>query len=64
MNTSSESDLVSDDWLEDAESPLAVDQALKPAFRELALLFACNQIAKSRQLSIREQLHLWRPFDV
>ena len=64
MNTSSESDLVSDDWLEDAVSPLVVDQVLKPAFQELALLFACNQIAKSHQLSIREQLHLWRPFDV
>lgn len=64
MNNSSESDLVSDDWLEDVASPLVIDLALKPAFQELVLLCACSQIADSRQLTIREQLHLWRPFDV
>ena len=61
MNTT---DLVSDDWLEDTVSPLVIDKVLLPAFQELALLFACNQIAESRQLTIREQLHLWRPMDV
>ena len=64
MNTTSETNLVSDDWLEDTVSPLVIDKVLQPAFQELALLFACNQIAESRQLTIREQLHLWRPMDV
>ena len=45
-------------------SPLVIDQILQPVFQELALLCACEEIARSRGLTIREQLHLWRPMDV
>tara|TARA_B100000965_G_scaffold397318_1_gene413680 strand:- start:796 stop:1089 length:294 start_codon:yes stop_codon:yes gene_type:complete len=40
------------------------DDVLFPLWRDLALLLACLKIAKENKLKLREQLHIWRPFDV
>ena len=47
-----------------AEVPLTVDGLLKPHFIEIVLLMAIQQVAQKRNLTLREQLHIWRPFDV
>ena len=41
-----------------------VDYCLGPFFIELVLLVAIQEVAKERGLTLREQLHIWRPFDV
>ena len=41
-----------------------VDYCLRPIFIELVLLVAIKEVAKERGLTLREQLHIWRPFDV
>ena len=41
-----------------------VDVFLRPVFIELVLLVAIQQVAQERGLTLREQLHIWRPFDV
>ena len=41
-----------------------VDYCLRPFFIELVLLVAIQQVAQERGLTLREQLHIWRPFDV
>ena len=41
-----------------------VDYCLRPFFIELVLLVAIQEVAKERGLTPREQLHIWRPFDV
>ena len=41
-----------------------VDYCLRPIFIELVLLVAIQQVAQERGLTLREQLHIWRPFDV
>jgi len=43
---------------------LDIDQKIKPAWDLLLLLYACKKIAKSNDLTLRQQLHTWRPFDV
>ena len=40
------------------------DEVLFPLWRDLALLLACLKIAEENKLKLREQLHIWRPFDV
>ena len=47
-----------------AEVLLTVDGLLKPLFIEIVLLVAIQQVAQKRNLTLREQLHTWRPFDV
>ena len=47
-----------------AEVLLSVDGLLKPLFIEIVLLMAIQQVAQKRNLTLREQLHIWRPFDV
>ena len=41
-----------------------VDYCLRPFFIELVLLVAIQQVAQERGLTVRELLHIWRPFDV
>ena len=41
-----------------------IDQSIKPTWELLMLLYACKEIANTRELTLREQLHTWRPFDV
>jgi len=41
-----------------------VDYCIRPIFIELVLLVAIQQVAQERGLSLRELLHIWRPFDV
>ena len=41
-----------------------VDYCLRPFFIELVLFVAIQEVAKERDLTLREQLHIWRPFDV
>ncbi len=41
-----------------------VDGFFRPVFIELVLLVAIQEVAKERGLTPREQLHIWRPFDV
>ena len=41
-----------------------VDCCLRPVFVELVLLVAIQEVAKERGLTLRKQLHIWRPFDV
>ena len=43
---------------------LNIDQKIKPAWDLLLLLHACKKIAISNDLTLRQQLHTWRPFDV
>ena len=47
-----------------AKGLLTVDGLLKPLFIEIVLLMAIQQVAQKRNLTLREQLHIWRPFDV
>ena len=47
-----------------AEVLLDVDGLLRPIFVELVLLVAIKQIAQERKMTLREQLHIWRPIDV
>ena len=47
-----------------AEVVRDVDYCLRPFFIELVLLVAIQEVAKERGLTPREQLHIWRPFDV
>ncbi len=41
-----------------------IDNALEPSWTQLAVICACKEIAKQNDLTLKEQLHLWRPFDV
>ena len=41
-----------------------VDGFFRPVFIELVLVVAIHQVAQERGLTLREQLHIWRPFDV
>ena len=41
-----------------------LDKSIKPAWDLLLLICACKKIAKSNDLTLRQQLHTWRPFDV
>ena len=41
-----------------------VDKFIRPRFYELVILVAIKAIAQNNDLSLREQLHTWRPFDV
>ena len=41
-----------------------IDYCLRPVFVELVLLVAIQEVAKERGLTLREQFHIWRPFDV
>ena len=41
-----------------------VDKFIRPRFYELVILVALKAIAQRNDLSLREQLHIWRPFDV
>ena len=41
-----------------------IDQRIKPAWDLLLLLHACQRIAKANDLTLKQQLHTWRPFDV
>ena len=47
-----------------AEVVRDVDCCLRPIFNDLVLLVAIQQVAQERGLSLRELLHIWRPFDV
>ena len=47
-----------------AEVVRDVDYCLRPIFIELVLLVAIQQVAQERGLTVRELLHIWRPFDV
>ena len=40
------------------------DELIRPRFYELVILFAVRKIAQKNDFSLREQLHIWRPFDV
>ena len=41
-----------------------VDKFIRPRFYELVILVTIKAIAQNNDLSLREQLHIWRPFDV
>ena len=41
-----------------------LDQRIKPAWDLLLLIYACKKVAETNDLALREQLHIWRPFDV
>ena len=41
-----------------------IDQSMKPAWDLLLLIYACKKVSKTNDLTLREQLHTWRPFDV
>ena len=41
-----------------------VDNCLRPIFIDLVLLVAIREVANERGLTLREQLHIWRPMDV
>ena len=41
-----------------------VDKFIRARFYELVILVAIKAIAQNNDLSLREQLHIWRPFDV
>jgi len=40
------------------------DKFIRPRFYELVILVAIKAIAEKNDFSLREQLHIWRPFDV
>ena len=40
------------------------DEILYPAWRDLVLIVAVRIIAEQNDLTLKEQLHVWRPFDV
>ena len=40
------------------------DAILHPAWRDLVLIVAVKIIAEQYDLTLKEQLHVWRPFDV
>ena len=44
--------------------PRVVYDKEKPLFELLALLSAINVLAQQRDLTLYEQAHVWRPFDV
>ena len=41
-----------------------LDKSIKPAWDLLLLIYACKKVAETNDLALREQLHIWRPFDV
>ena len=43
---------------------LDIDQRIKPTWKFLVLLCACQKIAKANDLTLKQQLHTWRPMDV
>tara|TARA_Y100001968_G_scaffold110165_1_gene99661 strand:+ start:335 stop:517 length:183 start_codon:yes stop_codon:yes gene_type:complete len=53
-----------EDFLTYGEVLIDIDQSIKPAWDLLLLIYACKKIAKTNDLTLREQLHTWRPFDV
>ena len=40
------------------------DAILHPVWRDLALIVAIKIIAEKNDLTLKEQLSIWRPFDV
>ena len=42
----------------------ATDDILSPGWRDLVIIFACKQLLNTEELTLKEQLHIWRPFDV
>ena len=40
------------------------DAILHPVWRDLVLIIAIKIIDKENDLNFKEQLHVWRPFDV
>ena len=40
------------------------DQILQPAWNDLVVINACQIIAEQNDLTLSEQLKIWRPFDV
>ena len=40
------------------------DAILYPAWRDLVIIYACRQLLKTEDLTLSEQLKIWRPFDV
>ncbi len=41
-----------------------VDKTCEPLLKELVILLAVKKVASQRGLTLKEQLHIWRPFDV
>ena len=40
------------------------DGILYPVWRDLVIIYACRQLLKTEELTIKEQFHTWRPMDV
>ena len=40
------------------------DGILYPVWRDLVIIFACKQLLNTEELTLKEQFHIWRPFDV
>ena len=40
------------------------DEILYPAWRNLVIIYACKQLLKTEELTLKEQFHTWRPMDV
>ena len=40
------------------------DGILYPAWRDLVIIYACKEVLKTEDITLREQFHTWRPFDV
>ncbi len=59
-----ESDLNPKDLSTYGEVLLDTDQRIKPTWKFLVLLCACQKIAKANDLTLKQQLHTWRPMDV
>ena len=41
-----------------------LDELQPSLLKELAILLAVKKVARLRGLTLKEQLHIWRPFDV
>ncbi len=41
-----------------------LDELQPSLLKELAVLLAVKKVARLRGLTLKEQLHIWRPFDV
>lgn len=64
MNSTPITPTLRSDWDEGLVSPLIVDRMLEPMWVELVLLMACHEIARLNELTLKEQMQVWRPFDV
>ena len=40
------------------------DEILYTAWRDLVIIIACKQLLNTEELTLKEQFHIWRPFDV